>query len=339
MVLLLVGLLAVVGGGFWLLEQSEPGSLMLTASSSGSAPVSGLELYLDGDLVCRASPCDIAQLSQGTHFVRAKADGFPATADQAVVVRAREQSQHDIVLERPAANARITIVTHVPGFVVSVDGTERGLSPIELTDLTVGKHTLRVEKDGFEPEQQEIVVQRDQERTIGPIQPPLLVGQLEVSALPGSEDAEVRLDGELVALPLTKQLDARQKHRLSAEKPGLPKFEQTVSFDGDNQVVRVRIDLGTNTAPPSAAPAPKSPHGREPPTSAPAAASKATLNFNSIPSSTVVLDGRPLGQTPVMGVSVSPGSHNVLFVHPERGRKAVHVAVDAGVKRTVSVRF
>jgi serine/threonine-protein kinase len=63
------------------------------------------------------------------------------------------------------------------------------------------------------------------------------------------------------------------------------------------------------------------------------------LNFNSIPSSSVVLDGKPLGQTPVMGIRVSPGAHQVVFIHPELGRKPVQVDVDEGAKRTVSVRF
>jgi serine/threonine-protein kinase len=338
MVLGVLALLAAVGAGFWYLERSEPGSLMLAVSSVGPAPLSGLELYLDGDLACRASPCDIAQLSSGTHFVRAKADGYPTTADQAVIILARQQAHHDIILARPPANARINIVTHVPGFQVRVDGTERGFSPVELTDLTVGEHTLELSKEDFASVQQQFVVERDGDRTVGPVATELLVGTLEVTAAPGSEDAEVRLNGELVALPLERELDARQKHDLTADKPGSDGYKQAIAFDADNPTVRLRIDLGRGSTKPDAVP-PHSSEVRDPSPNAPAAAGQARLNFNSIPSSTVVLDGRPLGQTPVMGVAVSAGAHNVVFVHPERGRKAVQVDVDAGAKRTVSVRF
>ena len=62
-------------------------------------------------------------------------------------------------------------------------------------------------------------------------------------------------------------------------------------------------------------------------------------DLKGVSCSMVVLDGRPLGQTPLMGVQVSAGAHNVVFVNPERGRKSVHVDVDEGAKRTVSVRF
>ncbi|MEZ4224961.1 MAG: PEGA domain-containing protein [Polyangiaceae bacterium] len=69
------------------------------------------------------------------------------------------------------------------------------------------------------------------------------------------------------------------------------------------------------------------------------AAAMGTLNINSIPRANVVLDGRPMGMTPVMGVSVSPGNHTVVFVHPEQGRKVAGASVEAGKTATVGVRF
>ncbi|HTM43308.1 MAG TPA: PEGA domain-containing protein, partial [Polyangiaceae bacterium] len=64
----------------------------------------------------------------------------------------------------------------------------------------------------------------------------------------------------------------------------------------------------------------------------------ATLNINSIPRSNVLLDGRPIGQTPKIGVSVSPGSHTVVFVL-EGEKKSSTVSVSDGSSKTVAVRF
>jgi hypothetical protein len=64
-----------------------------------------------------------------------------------------------------------------------------------------------------------------------------------------------------------------------------------------------------------------------------------TLNINSIPVASVVLDGRPVGSTPLVGLKVSPGSHSVIFIHPEKGRKASGTTVKAGATSTVAVRF
>jgi|SoiMethySBSTD1v2_1073268.scaffolds.fasta_scaffold01305_9 PEGA domain-containing protein len=63
------------------------------------------------------------------------------------------------------------------------------------------------------------------------------------------------------------------------------------------------------------------------------------LNINSIPYSKVVLDGRPLGDTPRVQVTVAAGPHTVLFVHPELGRIQKEVYVDSGRTVVTAVRF
>jgi hypothetical protein len=63
-----------------------------------------------------------------------------------------------------------------------------------------------------------------------------------------------------------------------------------------------------------------------------------TLLVNSIPSSSTVIDGRPLGRTPSR-VVVSPGAHTVTFIHEERGRKSVSVRCAAGEHKTAAVKF
>ncbi len=64
----------------------------------------------------------------------------------------------------------------------------------------------------------------------------------------------------------------------------------------------------------------------------------AKLSFYSRPSALVLLDGRPLGSTPRLGVKVSPGHHNVLFVHGSR-RVARSAYAARGHTRTVSAHF
>jgi hypothetical protein len=69
------------------------------------------------------------------------------------------------------------------------------------------------------------------------------------------------------------------------------------------------------------------------------ASGQGTLNINSIPMANVVLDGRPVGSTPLVGLKVSAGPHSVMFIHPEHGRKASGTTVKAGGSATVAVRF
>jgi Trypsin len=65
----------------------------------------------------------------------------------------------------------------------------------------------------------------------------------------------------------------------------------------------------------------------------------ATLNLNSIPIAHVVLDGRPLGSTPKIGVRVQPGAHRALFLTPDGERQEQSFELEAGAARTVAVRF
>jgi len=72
---------------------------------------------------------------------------------------------------------------------------------------------------------------------------------------------------------------------------------------------------------------------------APPASGTGTLNINSIPVSKVILDGKPIGSTPKVGISVPAGSHTVVFIHPEKGKKSTTVTVKAGETKTAAVKF
>ncbi|HEX2877924.1 MAG TPA: carboxypeptidase regulatory-like domain-containing protein [Polyangiaceae bacterium] len=73
--------------------------------------------------------------------------------------------------------------------------------------------------------------------------------------------------------------------------------------------------------------------------SAPASAAFGTLNINSIPSTTVIVNGKTLGRTPRMGLKVKPGTQSIVFIHPDKGKKQTMVEVPAGDTKTVAVRF
>jgi serine/threonine-protein kinase len=88
--------------------------------------------------------------------------------------------------------------------------------------------------------------------------------------------------------------------------------------------------------PPASPQPPRTSTPRPPPAAAAAAGGEGTLNMNSIPSSSVVLDGKPIGNTPQIGIAVSAGTHTVVFVNAEQGfKKTVSVTVAAGETKKV----
>ena len=63
------------------------------------------------------------------------------------------------------------------------------------------------------------------------------------------------------------------------------------------------------------------------------------LNINSIPTANVVLDGRPVGRTPVVGLSVSAGAHTIVLIGPDGARRVTSADVAAGATRNIGVKF
>ena len=160
----------------------------------------------------------------------------------------------------------------------------------------------------------------------------------------------------LPQLPITVDISVDKPYSVVATKKGFSDFEEKVAFD-DGQAERTFVvNLSSSSSsssstdsspatPSPAAAAPKAPSTGGGSAPAPAAASKpaasgnGTLNINAIPVSNVLVDGRPMGQTPKMGVSLPPGSHTVMFVNSDYGRKSKSVTVEAGKSQTVVVKF
>ena len=74
--------------------------------------------------------------------------------------------------------------------------------------------------------------------------------------------------------------------------------------------------------------------------SAPVASGEVFLNINSLPPSVCYLDGKEIGESPRMHVSVTPGPHVVTFVVPDQGvSKTISVTVDAGETKLATARI
>jgi hypothetical protein len=77
----------------------------------------------------------------------------------------------------------------------------------------------------------------------------------------------------------------------------------------------------------------------QPRSAAAAATSSGTLSLNAVPWADVSLDGKSLGRTPVMNLSVSVGSHEVTWRHPQLGERRETVVVTATAPVTLVTDF
>jgi serine/threonine-protein kinase len=213
-----------------------------------------------------------------------------------------------------ASDARVLLVT----------GNERRpipALPIKIDIVTDTPYSLLATKKGFQDYKQDITFDDGQaEKTF-------------VVSLALEQAAEKEPPSEAAEAPAPRA-EARPEPRAEAEA------EAPAPRAARPRAPAPRAARPRAAPQPRRAPAPAPEPAESPATgSAIDAIANGTLNLISSPPSTVVLDGKPLGLTPKTGISVSPGPHTLLFVHPEHGRKARTITVSPGKTATATVSF
>ena len=90
---------------------------------------------------------------------------------------------------------------------------------------------------------------------------------------------------------------------------------------------------------PGPAPEPGTPAGAKP-RPKPAPAARGQLNLNTKPWSEVSLGGRKLGITPLLGIELPAGQHDLLCVNPGRGiSKTIRVTIEPGETTSLSLKL
>jgi serine/threonine-protein kinase len=284
-------------------------------------------------------------------MLRARAAGYQPMADTAIGINAGDKAVHNLTLVR-AMGTGIKVIADGTGLKLFVDGKEVGPLPQELKDMEPGDHVIRVAgNERYETWEKRVTVEPEQMQTIGPLKLKVLKGLATITSGTNAEDARVLLVSgndrrALPKLPINLDIPTDRLHTIVATKSGYATFRAPIKFDDGEAERTFEVELSEQAE--AAAPtrgssrstisSRRSTSRPSAPAPAPRSAGSATLNINSIPVSTVVLDGRPLGQTPKVGIRVSAGAHTVVFVSGSN-RKVATVNVAAGGQKTVAVRF
>lgn len=378
-VALLLGVVAVVGAGVYFL-MPRTGTLVVNVADAKGAAISKIDITVDGKSACTSAPCIVKDVSAGVHEVKVSATGFDPPAARAVTIESRKDSSIDFSLSpaKTAGGTGLKIAGNPlqSGVRLSVDGKEYGPLPQEIHDLTPGEHKVKISgSERYAPVEKTIDVKQDELVDLGNVALKVLKGKATIQL--GTPGAKVYLVSgtnrkEVPQFPIAIDFDPSEKWNLEAKMAGMDDYSQPISFDDGQAEKTIVVTLspkGSTPAATAAAPpvvahgptpppfvAPKAPTApaepkepvaavtpKEPPTGrAPAApaAGEAFLNINSRPASTVLLDGRPLGPTPRVKVSVTPGTHTVLFVNAEESlKKSVSITVAAGETKAVSAKL
>lgn len=318
---------------------SRKGNLLVTAAGPNQIRIDKAEVSLDGKPVCAQVPCRLEGISAGAHAVTVRAPGYENMAAQPIMVRGGGDSALQLTLTR-RDTAALRIHTALPGLAVRIDGEERGTAPTTLGGLAPGEHSVRLSgNSAYAPFEQRVVLEADRTLTIEP-KLTALRSVLHLERGSGAEDARVELvnGGDrrvLSQLPANIELAPGAVYRVHASKRNFQDFDAEVRFEEGvaERSLAVTLLPRDDKAPSTERRAPSSTSA-----SPPAALGKGTLSINSIPISSVFLDGRSVGSTP-QKLTLDAGPHSIVFVHPELGRKESRVNVSPGKTAVAAVRF
>jgi serine/threonine-protein kinase len=344
-----LGAVALAATVFYVMPRA--GQIAVNVADSKGSAIPHLEIYVDGKKQCESAPCIVSEVAAGPHTVKVEASGFEPPADKAVAVESRKDTTVDFSLA-PTANGGtgMRVSATQAGAKLFVDDKEIGPLPQDLRDMAPGSHKVKVAVAGGEryaPVEKTVTISKDELQDLGTLTLKVVKGKATITL--GTPGARVFIVSgsdrrELPALPISVDIDTSKQWSLVASKPGYNDYNQPISFD-DGQAEKaftVALDPKTptmglgNPAPVAYSPPVRTPPAAPPPASnsndgAAAATGQSFLNINSIPASSIVLDGKPIGSTPKLKYPVSPGSHSVVFVNPDQGfKKQIAVSVAAG---------
>jgi hypothetical protein len=197
-----------------------------------------------------------------------------------------------------AATGALSVVTDPPGAQVTIDGHTSGSSPINVDAVAVGSHTIAVAGASGSAERT-VAVAAGQTATVffslprnaGPVG-----GFLSVS---GPFDIQVVERGEVIgASGSTRIMLPAGRHDITLVNKTL-EFQEARRVDivgGQTAVVRI-----------------------DPP--------RVRVNINARPWAEVSIDGQDLGQTPISNATVTVGTHQLVFRHPQFGERRQSVVI------------
>jgi hypothetical protein len=136
----------------------QPGISAVSSTATGSLEVRTVPekavLYLNGDNK-GVTPVTITDVPVGDQVLLLSYPGYQNLTTRVVV---QEGAITEVSISLSAATGSLSVNTTPPGAEIFFDGTRRGLSPVVLSGLAPGNHTLETRKAGYNASIQEIQI-------------------------------------------------------------------------------------------------------------------------------------------------------------------------------------
>ena len=267
----------------------------------------GAELVIDRQ-PRGSTPMSFA-IEPGAHTLAVRAAGVERTVQLTLAAGAQVAQYFDLTTSSPAiAPGRLSIVTDPPGVRVTVDGRPRGMSPLIIDDLAAAEHVVAVASDAGAA-QRTIAVANGVTKEV-------------VFSLPRSTSPAAGWVAVSSPFPVELVEHDEVVGTSGAAKIMLPAGRHDVVIR--NESVGYSAARTIDVAPGRVAAVQVSPP-------------EGLLNVNARPWADVLVDGAPVGQTPMANIALPIGPHQITFRHPQLGERTERVVITTKGVNRVSV--
>jgi hypothetical protein len=351
-------LVAAAGAGVWFFFMNkDPGTIELTTT-----PRDPVVRFDEVPVRATSSPFVIANVEPGTmHLLEVRKAGYRPWSMQVEVQPGQTLALPPVVLEtesgEPATEEEevaaaadvegtgFTLETEPSGAKVFVDDSEiEARTPVQLTDLSPGSHSIRVE-NGARYAPWETQIQLDADQVIALPRVTLDLASVTVSFTSDPEGATVTLvrgsqRRNVGRTPTSADVDLTGDGTWTVEmtKSGHEPFSRELEPEAGEDELEFEATLtrrAVAVAHPNPRPNPRPhmvdrPQMMDQPDMA-AQGGEGTLRVNTRPWSQVFVDGRLIGNTPQMNIPLSAGSHRLTLVNSDFNiRETINVQIRAG---------
>jgi len=314
-VIALLAALSALGVGGYLLTRPKapaarvgPGVIAVTSEPAGAA------IWVDGNRRRERTPATLSQLPLGRYELKVTAAGYAPSTQTIELTRAAPSAEANITLELPtAASYGVLSVRSVPpGAHILLDGQDTELvTPATVPQIVPGEaHQVALTLEGYVTKTFPLtlsagqVAEQAHELERAPLGPDEAILHLVTEPrLAHLEFAGVRHEE---GSPFEIRLPART-YRLILSKTGYRRVERSVELSG-GEVTELAVQMERAAA-------------RDPRPSGSmmtaAASGPGSLTFDARPWCNVSIDGRRVGQTPIVNRSLPSGRHRISCVNPE----------------------
>ena len=308
-VALLAVILALAGAGVFA-SRLYGGRAVPAAPAMGTLLVqsrpAGVQVVVDG--VDRGQTPARVSVSAGAHILELRGRGVPRVIP--ITVAAGAQISQYIEFADTPVTGQLAVESQPPGARVVVDGTDRGIAPLTLSDVSPGEHEVVLQSETGKVRHVVTVQAGATASLVAPLAPSApAAGWITVKA---PFTIEIREQGR------TLGTSENERITLSPGRHELELVNGTLGYRA-TRAVQVVAGKGANLAV-------DLPQG--------------VVNLNATPWAEVWIDGARVGETPIGNLGVPIGPHEVVFRHPQLGEKrhAISVTLTAPVRVSMDMR-